>query len=100
MTTATITLKGKVKNMLECDGAIAYQYIQIPTLTRKHCNMHEFRTHPRFGSYANSDLFEGMLNRSKKGIFGHDTRLRLDQVPQNVTVDTSGFLATVIVKLP
>ena len=95
---ATISFKSKIQEMYNIDGSVAYQYIPVPVLDRKHCDMPAFRSHPKFGAYANSDLFKGMLARARKDIFGNGW-LRLDAVPDGVWVDTGGFLAVVSFEL-
>lgn len=92
---AKIEFKGKVKNVYNIDDTIAYQYVAVPTFDRKHCDMHAFRQHPKFGGYANSDLFRGMLNRIRSDKFGDSGMLILSKIPEGITVDTSGFLAVV-----
>lgn len=92
---AKIEFKGKVKNVYNIDETIAYQYVAVPTFDRKHCDMHAFRQHHKFGAYANSDLFRGMLNRIRSDKFGDSGMLILSKVPEGITVDTSGFLAVV-----
>jgi hypothetical protein len=57
--------------------------------------MSAFRRHPRYGSFANSDLFQNMLTRIRRDVFGTSDAVRLDRIPSGVLVDTSGFLATV-----
>lgn len=91
---ATITIKGKVRKMYNMDDTLAYEYIDIPELDHKHCDMAAFRQHPKYGSYANSDLFKGMLRRIKSDTF-RGGFLKLHEVPEGVTVDASGFLAVV-----
>lgn len=92
---ATIQFKTKIQTVYNHDNSIAWQYIQVPAkLTRNHCDMPAFRLHPRWGGVANSDLFLGLLKRLRKDIFGGD-EIRLDKIPHNVTIDTSGFLAVV-----
>jgi hypothetical protein len=59
--------------------------------------MREFRQHPKWGSYANSDLFEGILREIRTKHFGGSGVLKLDSIPEGVTVDTSGFLAQVTI---
>jgi hypothetical protein len=66
---ATIKFRGKVERLLNMDGTLCYSYIRVPALDRKHCDMHAFRTHPKFGGYANSDLFVGMLKRIRSDRF-------------------------------
>lgn len=94
---ATIVFKGKVKPLYWANDELAYEYIAIPELDRKHCNMAAFRNHPKYGAYANSDLFKGILAGIKRDLFGNRTTLRLDEIPEGVTVDTSGFLAIVTI---
>lgn len=93
---ATITFKAKPQTMLNIDDTVAYRYVPVPTLARKHCDMHAFRTHPKYGTWANSDLFPGVLARIAQDTFG-GSMLKLDRIPDNVTVDESGFLAVVTI---
>ena len=95
---ATIQFKGKVQQMLNMDDTLAYEYIAVPELKRNHCDMHAFRNHPKFGAYANSDLFAGMLKRIKSDTF-KGGMLKLGQVPDGVQVDTKGFLAVVTIEV-
>lgn len=81
---ATIRFKGKIKTVYNMDGTPAYDCIRVPEFTTRHCDMNAFRSHPKFGALANSDLFLGDY-------------LRMDRVPPCVEVETSGFLATVTV---
>lgn len=92
---ATIQFKAKVQQIYNTDNTLAYEYIQVPVLDRKHCDMAAFRRHPKYGSYANSDLFVGMLKRIRRDVFGECGILKLTAVPDTVHVDTSGFLAVV-----
>ena len=94
---AKISFKAKIHTVYTVDDAVAYHCIKVPELTRKHCDMDAFRRHPKYGSYANSDLFPGMLRRIRKDKLGDI--IRLDKVPDGVTVDTSGFLAVVSVSV-
>ncbi len=96
---AYIHFRAKVTELFYTDNASAGKRIQVPTLKRNHCNMHEFRTHPKWGSYANSDLFDGMLSRIRTNLFGESGVLKLDAIPNGVTVDTSGFLAEVTIEV-
>lgn len=91
---ATVKFKAKVQAMRNGDGSVAYEYIQVPELDRKHCDMPAFRTHPKYGAYANSDLFKGMLKRIRAEVFGGNY-LKLHAIPEAVSVDTSSFLAVV-----
>lgn len=91
---ATIKFKAKVQAMRNADGSLAYEYLQVPEFDRKHCDMNAFRTHPKYGAYANSDLFKGVLKRIRSDVFGGGF-LKLNAAPETVSVDTSGFLAVV-----
>jgi len=90
---ATLKFKSKVTSVFNHDSTLAYRYISIPVFSRSHCVMSAMRQHPKLGQYANSDLFPALLARERKRIFGDSVMLRLDRVPEGVTLDTSGFLA-------
>ena len=91
-----INFKGKIESVYYAGDALpSYRRIKIPELARRHCDMASFRQHPKYGSYANSDLFAGILKRIKADTFGGKEYLRLDAIPAGVTVDESGFLAEV-----
>lgn len=90
---AKIQFRAKVETIYNMDETVAYRRVKVPTLTRSHCDMNAFRSHKKYGSYANSDLFPGMLKRIKADRTGD--YIRLDRVPEGVTVDTSGYLAYV-----
>ena len=89
-----VQFKAKVQTVYNMDNTVAYQYIKVPALTRSHCNMHDFRTDAKYGSYANSDLFTAILDRAAKAVLTRNI-IRLDSIPPGVSVDTSGFLANV-----
>lgn len=94
----TIEFRAKVQRVYYADGQLAYTCVKVPKLGRQHCNMADFRRHPKYGSYANSDLFPSMLNRRAKEL-GVGEYIKLDSVPAGVTVDTTGFLALVTVEV-
>ena len=96
---ARITFKGKPETISNVDGSLAYEYIRVPVLDRKHCDMGAFRSHPKYGSYANSDMFKGMLARIRSELVGGSLGLRLDRLPANVTVAPGSFLAVVTVEV-
>ena len=75
------------------------KYVNIPKFTRSHCNITEFRKHPRYGWAANSVLFEQVLDRIKVEIFGEDTVLDVSELPPNVSVDLSSFLAVITISV-
>lgn len=93
---ATITFRAKVETIYSFSNGVttvAYRRIKVPTLTRSHCEMSEFRSHPQYGGLANSDLFANVLATIKTKQLGE--YLRLDRIPDNVSIDESGFLAIV-----
>lgn len=92
---AKISFRSKVQQVFYVDDTLAYEYIQVPELKRHHCDMSAFRSHSKYGSYANSDMFPGMLARIRKDKFGACGMLKLSSIPEGVNVDTSGFLALV-----
>ena len=93
-----VTFKAKVQTVYNMDETVAYQYVQVPELKRAHCDMNEFRRHPRYSAYANSDLFPNMLRRAVDGA-GVGKIIRLDRLPECVAVDTGGFLARVVISV-
>lgn len=65
--------------------------VKRPTLTRSHVDMREARQDPRFGAYANSDLFLSMLNGAAKHL---PTYFDLKNLPDGVTAKP-GFLTEI-----
>lgn len=97
---AQIQFRAKVVTVYNHDDTPAWQYVTVPKLARSHCDMAAFRKHPKYGSYANSDLFPAMLERIAREVVGPYSRdLRLDKAPANVTIDASGFLALVTIEV-
>lgn len=94
---ATIKFRAKVQTLGDADGAWTKEFVPVPTLTRAHCDMTAFRSHVKYGGYANSDLFPGMLARIRKEMLNGRVGLFLEDLPPNVEIDASGFLATVTV---
>ena len=90
---ATISFKAKVETIYNMDDSIAYRRVKVPKLERKHCDMHAFRFSPKFGGIANSDLFPNALERLRRDRLGD--YIRLDKIPDGITVDESGFLTAV-----
>lgn len=95
---ATVSFKAKIETIYNVDDTVAYRRIKVPTITRRHCDMHAFRTHRKYGGFANSDLFASVLVRALKtaGVGGY---LRLDALPDAVTVNEQAFLALVRIEL-
>ena len=78
-------------------GDTVREYVQVPKLTRHHVDMNKARQHPRFGGFANSDLFPAMLNGGAAVKPGK--LIYLDAIPPGVTVDTSKFLAVITLEV-
>ena len=97
---AKIQFRAKVASVFNHDEneTLAWQTVKVPTLTRSHCDMHEFRKHPKFGGLANSTMFPAILSRIARDVAPHGY-IKLNNVPDNVTVDTSGFLALVTIEV-
>ena len=92
---ARIEFKAKVRNVRNIDGTLAFRVLDVPTLTRSHCDMNAFRQHAKFGGLANSDLFPNVLARIKQERLGE--HIHLDKIPDGVTVDETDFLAVVAI---
>jgi len=97
----TLTFRTKVQRPTYADGTPARPYVTLPSPERRHVDdMHNARMSRKYGPYANSDLFPGMLRRIvasvAKPVGETSFRLHLDEpLPPGVTVDTGGFLAVV-----
>ena len=96
---ATIQFKTKIHSLEYVDGTFAYKYIKVPELTRSHCDMDSFRRHPKHGGFANSDLFKGILSKIRRDRVNIDGEIRLDRLPEGVSIDTKGFLAVVTIEV-
>lgn len=95
---ATITFKGKFKDVYSVDDTLAYSYLVIPKLDRKNCDMAAFRSHAKYGAYANSDMFSSMLARIVATLFPSGRIRTNEAIPDNVTI-THGFLSTITIEV-
>ena len=95
---ATIKFRTKPMPVEYPEGGHAYTLIRVPQLTRSHCDMAAFRRHRRYGSFANSDLFPGILARIRKRVAPHGW-FKVEDPPAGVTVDASGILAVVTIEI-
>ena len=93
---AKIVFKGKRRKMVWTDGSLAYEYVKIPKLTRKHCRMETFKNDKRYDSLVNSDLFNNLLAKINKDL---GEKIRMDRIPDNVIVDHCGLLSEITVIL-
>ncbi len=98
---AKITFKTKIREFWNVDGSSDGKYFTVPEFKSTYCDMAAFRKHPKFGGIANSALFPNALKKIRRDILRSDYRdfIRLSDMPKNVTVDTSGFLAVVTVEV-
>ena len=94
---AQITFKAKAKQVFNPDGSPAWRVIHVPVFTRSHCDMAAWRQHPRWHGFANSDMFPNILSRLRRDMFKGRDYFRLDQIPEGVAVDESGFLAVITI---
>jgi len=94
----TITFKAKPKPVYQMNGLFAYNEIKVPVIKTSHCDMQAFRSHNRYGPYANSDLFQSILKRDLIKLGVRDW-LRTDCLPNCVSIDDSGFLAKITITL-
>ena len=92
-----ISFRAKVQTMHAMDDTPLYDFIAVPEFKRSHVDMEAARNHPKYGGYANSDLFPGMLARIRKDVLNGRAYLRMNELPANVTVDAGGFLAQVTI---
>jgi hypothetical protein len=90
-----IRFRAKIETIYNPDMTIAYQRVKVPELERRHCDMAAFRQDSKFGGWANSDMFPGILRRIKADKTGD--YVRLDRVPKDVDIDTGGFLAHITI---
>ena len=90
---AQISFRSRIVTVHNRDGTVAQQYLPVPVFTKSHCAMTEFRTHPQYGAYANSDLFLQILAKIRRDVTGD--RIYLDNIPPQVIIDKSAFLHTV-----
>lgn len=98
---AQITFKAKIQSVYNPDESLAYEIVQVPQFTRRHCDMEWFRKSKAFGGFANSDLFPNILARIWRhlGLKDYAPHWRLDRLPNGVEIDRSGFLAKVSITI-
>lgn len=89
-----IVFKAKLQEPITKGGSA---YVVIPALTRKHCDMDSLRAHPKYGPYANSNMLDGILGRIRTDVLNGGIGLMVDNLPNNVSIDVSGFLAVVTI---
>ena len=94
----TVTFRAKLENVFYADETLAYTCVKVPAIKHSHCDMNAFRNDKNFGSYANSDLFLGMVKGALKKL-GVKEYIKLGELPQGVTVNTSGFIALVTIEV-
>ena len=87
---ATIRFRGLPRKVYNMDETVAYMDIQVPVFHRKHCDMSAFRTHPKYGGLANSDLFDNVLARIRRDV-APGGWWRMDRLPENVKATQEKF---------
>lgn len=90
---AKISFRTKMIKVHNPDDTFAFTQINVPEFKRHHCDMAAFRAHPKYRSYANSDLFNSILKRIKRDI-APSGWWKFEELPIGVTVETNGFFAT------
>ncbi len=96
---AKITFKTRpVAEIMPDNSDSGVHIIYVPKLDRKHCDMPAFRSHRKYGGFANSTLFPSILARIAKEFapWGH---IRTDAIPDGVTIDRSKFLWSVTLEV-
>lgn len=103
---ATITFRAKIEPVVEMDGSLAWELIKVPKLTRRHCDMATFLSHPVYGITARAgrclgaDMFDGALKKIRESLVGdYKNWFRIDKAPDWVEIDRSGFLARVTLRV-
>ena len=96
---ATITFRTKPIAVYNHDtpATVAYRLINVPELKRAHCDMAAFRSHPRYGGLANSDLFPNALARIRRNITNAYGEIKIGSEPENVTVAQEKFMVKVTI---
>ena len=93
---AIITYKSKVRQMHTDSGLADYVDFKA-NVSRRDCNLR-----PHQHDYYNADMFPSMLNRAHMAATKTSEYKRwqlLSELPEGVTVDTHGFLATITVQV-
>ena len=105
-TAFTIEFRAKVHTNHYSDGSAAARFIRVPKLGVRHvADMGAARASRKFGMYANSDLFPSMISRAAESVGCRRVGdyLCVDllaNVPPEIVVDESGFLANVRISVP
>lgn len=94
---ATIKFKTKMEVMEDTRLEKDIKTWNIPKIKKHHCNMNEFRSHSKFGGYANSDLFLQIVNGIVKKLFPLGF-LREDDLLDIVEI-REGFLSIITIDL-
>lgn len=92
-----ITFRAKIENL---DGA--RWRVKFPRFTSSHVDMSVMRGSKIYGSFANSDMLPGMLDRAARKALkcSRDASyIYSDSMPESVDVDRTGFLAKVTIDI-
>jgi hypothetical protein len=91
---ATVNYKVKVRQIGYAGQDTVPMIDYKKSISRRDCNLK-----PHQHAYYNSDLFPAMLNRAVAKATNGKGWSRLSELPEAVSVDTSGFLATVTIRI-
>ena len=90
-----VSFKTKIRQIENADGSKS-DYVEYKRqVARTDCNLR-----PHEHTYYNSDLFLPMLNAAYKKVIQNKAWVKLSDLPPEVNIDKSDFLAEVTVKLP
>lgn len=92
---ATITFKTKIKSMSYAGETENIPYINYKVnISKNDCNLR-----PCDHDWYNSDMFNHMLKNAYRKAIRGKTWVKLSELPDNVTIDTSKFMAVVTVHI-
>ncbi len=99
---AKVQFRAKIETVYNMDDTVAYRRVKVPKLKQSHCDMSAMRMHSnsRISGFSNPDLFPNILAGYRREIFGQNIDtfegyVRLDKMPERVTVVEKGLFATV-----
>jgi hypothetical protein len=97
---ARITFKAKPVKVWEASGeTIAFHELRVPVFGRQHCDMAAFRSHRKYGAFANSDMFPAMLARIRRDTFSGRDCFKLESPPAGISIEPGGLLYTVSIEV-
>ena len=73
-------------------------FVMVPMVNRRHLDINALRSHPRYRSYANSDLLLPLVQRDLNRL-GIKRIIHLNDLPQGVTITENNFLTEITIDL-